>query len=89
MGTHLGFKKFYGMMLRDTLFHDFDCLQLQFVYLGPQTHLNDLARHGPHVGASVALNFRHVSHAPNTEPEVLQEKSEKMVATVSEKTQML
>ena len=33
--------------------------------------LDDLAGHGAHVGASVALDLGHVTHAPHAESEIL------------------
>lgn len=38
-----------------------------------KVYLDQLARHGSHVSAAMTLDLRNISHASNTEPEVLEE----------------
>lgn len=55
------------------------CVYLGLFLMEEKVYLDQLARHGSHVGAAVTLDLRHISHASNAEPEVLEEDTPSLV----------
>lgn len=50
---------------------------------GELVYLDQLARHGAHVGAAMTLYLSHVSHAANAEPEVLEGTHHQYITSVN------